>query len=319
MALAGVLFAEPELLLLDEPTNHLDLEATIWLENYLRNYPHTILLVSHDRDLLNKVPTTTVHLDQGKLTSYAGGYDQFERTRRATWSGWPPTRPSRSPSASISSPIIDRFRYKASKARQAQSRIKMLERMEPIISIVEDHTVTFDFPSPNELAPPLIQLEGVDVGYDGKAILRDLDLRIDMDDRIALLGANGNGKSTLVKLLAGRLAPMTGEFRKSSKLKVGYFAQHQAEALDLNLTAVAQAKLWMKGIAGGKGPRPSRPLRLSPAEGGHPDRQAVRWREGAAPVRPDDPGSSPHPDAGRADQPSGHRQPRSPDPGDQRV
>ena len=248
VALAGVLFAEPELLLLDEPTNHLDLEATIWLENYLRNYPHTILLVSHDRELLNKVPTTTVHLDQGKLTSYAGGYDQFERTRRANLERLAANQTKQIAQRKHIQSYIDRFRYKASKARQAQSRIKMLERMEPIISIVEDHTVTFDFPSPEELAPPLIQLEGVDVGYDGKAILRNLDLRIDMDDRIALLGANGNGKSTLVKLLASRLAPMTGEFRKSSKLKVGYFAQHQTEALDLNLTAVAQAKLWMKGM-----------------------------------------------------------------------
>ncbi|UEM05266.1 ABC-F family ATP-binding cassette domain-containing protein [Skermanella rosea] len=248
VALAGVLFAQPELLLLDEPTNHLDLEATIWLENYLRNYPHTILLVSHDRELLNKVPTTTVHLDQGKLVSYAGGYDQFERTRRANLERLAANQAKQIAQRKHIQSYIDRFRYKASKARQAQSRIKMLERMEPIISIVEDHTVSFDFPSPEPLAPPLIQLEDVDVGYDGKPILRGLDLRIDLDDRIALLGANGNGKSTLVKLLASRLAPMKGEMRKSGKLKIGYFAQHQAEELDLNLTAVAQARLWMKDV-----------------------------------------------------------------------
>src|SRR3954468_7482859 len=237
VALAGVLFAEPELLLLDEPTNHLDLEATIWLENYLRNYPHTILLVSHDRELLNKVPTTTVHLDQGKLTSYAGGYDQFERTRRANLERLASNQAKQIAQRKHIQSYIDRFRYKASKARQAQSRIKMLERMEPLISIVEDHTVTFDFPSPNELAPPLIQLEGVDVGYDGKAILRNLDLRIDMDDRIALLGANGNGKSTLVKLLAGRLAPMVGEITRADKLSMAYFAQHQLDELNEDASA----------------------------------------------------------------------------------
>ncbi|EWY39976.1 glycosyl transferase family 1 [Skermanella stibiiresistens SB22] len=248
VALAGVLFAAPELLLLDEPTNHLDLEATIWLENYLRNYPHTILLISHDRELLNKVPTTTIHLDQAKLISYTGNYDQFERTRRANLERLAANQTKQIAQRKHIQSYIDRFRYKASKARQAQSRIKMLERMEPLVSIVEDHTVSFDFPSPAQLAPPLIQLEDVDVGYDGKPILRGLDLRIDLDDRIALLGANGNGKSTLVKLLANRLAPMAGEMRRSSKLRIGYFAQHQAEELDLSLTAVAQARLWMKDV-----------------------------------------------------------------------
>jgi ATP-binding cassette subfamily F protein 3 len=245
VALAAMLFSAPDLLLLDEPTNHLDLEATLWLEDYLRNYPNTILLVSHDRDLLNKVPTTTVHVDQGKLVSYAGGYDQFERTRRANLERLAATQARQVVERERIQAFIDRFRYKATKARQAQSRIKMLERMEPIISVVEEHTVNFDFPSPEALAPPLIQLENVTVGYDGRPILRNLDLRIDMDDRIAMLGANGNGKSTLVKLLADRLTPLSGEVRKSSKLKVGYFAQHQTDELDPNLTAVAQARAWM--------------------------------------------------------------------------
>jgi ATP-binding cassette, subfamily F, member 3 len=245
VALAAVLFSEPDLLLLDEPTNHLDLEATIWLENYLRSYPHTILLVSHDRELLNKVPTTTVHLEGGKLVSYAGGYDQFERTRRANRDRLAAQAAKQETQRRHMQAFIDRFRYKASKARQAQSRIKALERMEPVMLLEDEATIRFDFPSPAPLPPPLIQLEGVEVGYDDRPVLRRLDLRIDQDDRIALLGANGNGKSTLVKLLSGRLAPMAGEIRRPGKLKIGYFAQHQAEELDLGLTALAQAQRWM--------------------------------------------------------------------------
>ncbi|HYG87025.1 MAG TPA: ABC-F family ATP-binding cassette domain-containing protein [Azospirillum sp.] len=240
VALAGVLFARPDLLLLDEPTNHLDLEATIWLENYLKNYPHTILLVSHDRDLLNSVPTTTIHVDQGKLVTYGGNYDRFVATRRANIERLQANAAKQEAVRKHIQSYIDRFRYKASKARQAQSRIKALERMEPIAEVGEEERVAFNFPQPDGLSPPLIALEDATVGYGDKAILKRLNLRIDMDDRIALLGANGNGKSTLVKLLAGRLKAMGGEMRRSGKLKVGYFAQHQAEELDLNLTPVQQ-------------------------------------------------------------------------------
>jgi len=248
VALAGVLFSRPDLLLLDEPTNHLDLEATLWLENYLKNYPHTVLLVSHDRDLLNSIPTTTIHVDQGKLVTYTGNYDTFTRTRQANIERMQATAAKQEAARKHIQSYIDRFRFKASKARQAQSRIKALERMEVIAPIAEDSAVSFDFPSPDQLAPPLISLEDVSVGYGDKVILKRLNLRIDMDDRIALLGANGNGKSTLVKLLSGRLEAMGGEMRRPSKLKVGYFAQHQQEELDLDLTAVRQAHRLMPNL-----------------------------------------------------------------------
>ena len=240
VALAALLFSEPDLLLLDEPTNHLDLEATLWLEGYLKAYRGTLLLVSHDRDLLNRVPTRIVHLQGKRLTAYAGNYDRFERTRREQMERQAAMQAKQLAERRHIQKFIDRFRYKASKARQAQSRIKALERMEPIASVIEEATITFRFPDPAPLSPPLITLDRADVGYEpGKPVLRGLDLRIDMDDRIALLGANGNGKSTFVKLLAGRLAPQAGKLVKSSKLAVGYFAQDQAEELDLEATPLA--------------------------------------------------------------------------------
>ncbi len=237
VALATVLFTEPDLLLLDEPTNHLDLEATLWLEGFLKSYPRTMLLVSHDRDLLNKVVEKIVHLEAGKLTVYGGGYDSFERTRALKLANIAAMQQKQLAQRKHMQAFIDRFRYKASKARQAQSRIKMLERMEPIVSVAEERTIEFEFPDPDQLAPPIVTLDHVEVGYEaGKPVLRGLNQRLDMDDRIALLGANGNGKSTFVKLLAGRLKPMAGTLRKSGKLRVGYFAQHQAEELDLAAT-----------------------------------------------------------------------------------
>jgi len=237
VALAAVLFSEPDLLLLDEPTNHLDLEATLWLEDFLKKYPRTILLVSHDRDLLNKVVDKIVHLEMRKLTVYAGGYDTFEKTRALKIANIAAAQKKQEAQRRHMQAFIDRFRYKASKARQAQSRIKMLARMEPIVSVVEEHTIAFDFPDPESLAPPIIALDHADAGYaPGKPVLRNLNLRLDMDDRIALLGANGNGKSTLAKLLAGRLKPMAGTLRKSGKLRVGYFAQHQTDELDVEAT-----------------------------------------------------------------------------------
>ena len=237
VALATILFSQPDLLLLDEPTNHLDLEATLWLESFLVNYPHTLLLVSHDRNLLNKVVDKIVHLEETKLTLYTGGYDRFEATRAERIAQIAAAAAKQTAQRRHMQAFIDRFRYKASKARQAQSRLKALARMQPIVAISERATETFDFPSPDELAPPLIVLDHVDVGYNpGRAVLSKLDLRLDMDDRIALLGANGNGKSTMVKLLAGRLAPQSGSMRRSPKLKVGYFAQHQQDELDLEAT-----------------------------------------------------------------------------------
>ncbi|MEI6985603.1 MAG: ABC-F family ATP-binding cassette domain-containing protein [Rhodospirillaceae bacterium] len=240
VALAGVLFAAPDLLLLDEPTNHLDLEANLWLEGFLKSYPHTILLISHDRALLNAVPTRTIHIDQRKLVSYAGGYDQFERTRRANSERLAALQNRQLAQRKHLQSFIDRFRAKATKASQAQSRIKALERMEPIVGIVEEGTPEFDFPNPEALAPPLITLDNVTAGYGERPVLSRIDLRIDIDDRIALLGANGNGKSTLIKLLADRLKPLSGEIRRSGKLKVGYFAQDQADELDMTMTPIQQ-------------------------------------------------------------------------------
>ena len=237
VALAALLFSEPDLLLLDEPTNHLDLEATLWLEGYLKSYRGTLILVSHDRDLLNRVPEAILHLSQQRLTRYGGNYDRFERTRREQQARQEALRAKQMAERRHIQAFIDRFRYKASKARQAQSRVKALERMEPIASLVEARTTAFAFPEPPELAPPLITLERAAVGYvPERPVLRGLDLRLDPDDRIALLGANGNGKSTFIRLLAGRLAPESGRLAKSSKLKVGYFAQDQAEELDLAAT-----------------------------------------------------------------------------------
>ena len=237
VALAAVLFSEPDLLLLDEPTNHLDLEATLWLEDYLKRYPHTVLLVSHDRDLLNKVVDKIVHLEALKLTVYSGGYDTFEKTRALKIANIAAAQKKQEAQRAHMQAFIDRFRYKASKARQAQSRIKMLARMEPIVSVAEEQTIEFDFPNPDQLAPPILALDHVEAGYEpGKPVLRNLNLRLDMDDRVALLGANGNGKSTLAKLLAGRLKPLSGTLRKSGKLRVGYFAQHQTDELDVNAT-----------------------------------------------------------------------------------
>src|SRR5215472_3335938 len=237
VALAAILFAEPDLLLLDEPTNHLDLEATLWLESFLKSYPHTFLLVSHDRDLLNKTVDKIAHLEACKLTLYTGGYDRFEQTRAERIAQIAAAADKQAAQRRHMQAFIDRFRYKASKARQAQSRLKALARMQPIVAVSEQATQSFDFPSPEPLPPPLIVLDEVEVGYVAeKPVLRRLDLRLDIDDRIALLGANGNGKSTMIKLLAGRLQPMAGAIRRSPKLKIGYFAQHQQDELDLAAT-----------------------------------------------------------------------------------
>ena len=246
VALAATLFANPDILLLDEPTNHLDLEASLWLENHLKTWRGTILMISHDRTFLNAVATEIVHLEERKLVRYVGNYDQFEKTRRERQELNAKLRSRQVAERQHIQSFVDRFRYKASKARQAQSRLKMLERMEPVAAHMVDRTVKFDFPIPNPLSPPLVLLDEVEVGYEpGKPILRGLDMRIDMDDRIGLLGANGNGKSTLAKLFAGRLKPENGKLQKSPKLKVGYFAQHQIEDLTLGQTAFEHLRAMM--------------------------------------------------------------------------
>ena len=239
--LASLLFTQPELLLLDEPTNHLDLEAALWLEDYLRGYDGTILIVSHDRGLLNRVAREILHLEGGKLTLYQGGYDRFEATRRMRLDQNERARAKQDIQRAHIQKFVDRFRYKATKARQAQSRIKMLERMEPIPEYSDGARVTFDFPDPvPPLSPPLFSVLNASVGYDGLPVLSDLSLRLDEDDRVALLGANGNGKSTLMRLLAGRLKEMSGMVTAAPKLRVGYFAQHQTEELDMNATPVIE-------------------------------------------------------------------------------
>lgn len=236
VALAGVLFARPDLLLLDEPTNHLDLEGALWLEQYLARYPYTVIVISHDRDLLNRAVGAILHLENRQLTLYQGGYDTFARTRalrRATQDAQ--ARKQAAQRARLQS-FVDRFRAKASKARQAQSRVRMLEKMVPITAPEEVTKRVFTFPEPEQLSPPIIALEGAAVGYGDTAILKRLNLRIDQDDRIALLGRNGEGKSTLSRLLAGKLQVMEGRIQRSSRLRIGYFAQHQVDELELDDT-----------------------------------------------------------------------------------
>ena len=238
VALAAVLFSEPDLLLLDEPTNYLDLEGALWLESYLAKYPHTVLIVSHDRGLLNRAVGAILHLEDKKLTLYQGNYDTFAETRAARIAvAASENRKIEARKAHLQS-FVGRFRAKASKAVQAQSRIKAIAKLKPITTPQEAALKRFTFPSPEELSPPIIRVEGGAVGYDGKAILSNLDLRIDQDDRIALLGRNGEGKSTLSKLLSGRLELMKGQMVTSSKLRVGFFAQHQVDELFIDETPI---------------------------------------------------------------------------------
>lgn len=242
VALAGVLFAQPDLLLLDEPTNYLDLEGALWLESYLARYPHTVIIISHDRGLLNRAVGSILHLEDRKLTYYSGTYDAFSRARAAKRALQAAEAKKQEERRAHLQSFVDRFRAKATKATQAQSRLKMLARMEPITAPEEARLHRFSFPQPDQLSPPIVAMDGVTVGYGGRAVLKRLDLRIDQDDRIALLGRNGQGKSTLSKLLAGRLAPMAGKMTSSNKLRIGYFAQHQVDELDLTETPLAHVR-----------------------------------------------------------------------------
>ena len=237
VALAAVLFSAPDLLLLDEPTNYLDLEGTLWLIDYLSTYPATIFVISHDRDMLDAVSDHILHLDQSKLTLWKGNYSSFEKQRRELQAIQLKHKKKQDEQRKHLQSFIDRFKAKATKAAQAQSPMKMLAKMEPISAVVDGHVLPFNFPSPEkELNPPIVAMDGATAGYGEKPVLSRLSLNISNDDRIGLLGSNGNGKSTFAKLVAGRLAPMSGSVRRSSKLEVGFFAQHQVEDLDETAT-----------------------------------------------------------------------------------
>jgi ATP-binding cassette subfamily F protein 3 len=247
VALAALLFSEPDILLLDEPSNHLDLEATLWLENFLKDYAGTLVVISHERDLLNNVVDTILHVEGGRLTQYAGGYDDFERQRAERAAQLAAAKASQDAQRARLQDYIARNSARASTAKQAQSRAKMLAKMQPIAAMADDPSLSFAFPSPTELKPPLITLETAAVGYSDTPILRKLNLRIDPDDRIALLGRNGNGKTTLARLLAAQLAPMEGGMTATGKMRVGYFTQYQVEELHGDETPLMHMSRAMEG------------------------------------------------------------------------
>lgn len=248
VALAAVLFSEPDVLLLDEPTNYLDLEGTLWLENFLARYRHTVIIISHDRDLLDQADMI-VHLEAGKLTAYRGGYSSFDRQRRERLLLQAKTQKKQEEQRRHMEAFIERFKAKASKARQAQSRMKALAKLQPIAAITEEAVYPFSFPDPKrKMAPPIIAMEGAAVGYTpGAPVLKRLSLRIDDDDRIGLLGQNGNGKSTFAKLLAGRLSAESGLMKRADRLSVAYFAQHQLDELDPDGSAYDHVRALMPG------------------------------------------------------------------------
>ncbi|WP_066591424.1 ABC-F family ATP-binding cassette domain-containing protein [Sphingomonas pruni] len=251
VALASLLFSQPDLLLLDEPSNHLDLEAVLWLEDFLKSYPATIVLVSHERDFLNNVVDHILHLERGKTWLYPGGYDAFERQRAERQAQAASARAKQQAEREKLQDYIARNSARASTAKQAQSRAKALARMQPIAEIVDDPSLSFDFPNPGELRPPLITLDMAAVGYGETPVLKRLNLRLDPDDRIALLGRNGNGKTTLARLLAAQLAPMEGAMNATGKMKVGYFTQYQVEELDSGDTPLQHMTRIMKGATPG--------------------------------------------------------------------
>ncbi len=248
VALGALLFSEPDVLLLDEPSNHLDLEATLWLENFLKVYPATLLVISHERDLLNKVVDHILHLQGGALTLYSGGYDAFEKQRAECAAQIAAAKASQDAQRARLADYVARNSARASTAKQAQSRAKMLAKMQPIAALMEDPSLSFDFPSPDELRSPMITLDHAAVGYEeDKPILRRLGLRIDADDRIALLGRNGNGKTTFARLLASQLQPQEGAMNASGKMKAGYFTQYQVEELPSDATPLELMTRAMEG------------------------------------------------------------------------
>lgn len=239
LALAAALFQPSDILLLDEPTNHLDLETSIWLISHLRKYGGTLILISHDKEILNSLCDYIVHVEGKKLVSYTGNYDTFQKNRLLQRQLLGRAAEKQEKRRQHLQSFVDRFRYKATKAKQAQSRLKMIAKLQEIPEPEQEVSSHFTFPNPVELAPPLMTLDKVSCGYGDHIVLRDLSLRLVENDRIALLGANGNGKSTFAKLISGKIKPMAGEIHRSPKLKVGYFAQHQTEELPINLTAAA--------------------------------------------------------------------------------
>ena len=286
VALAAVLFAEPDLLLLDEPTNYLDLEGTLWLYDYLARYPHTVLIVSHDRDLLDTAVDHILHLDRGKLTLYRGGYTNFARQLAERQALQSKMRVKQEAERRHLQAFVDRFKAKASKARQAQSRIKRLAKLEPIAAVVEDRTLGFDLPSPERpLSPPIVAMEAVAAGYDGRAVLNRLNLTLLPDDRIALLGANGNGKSTFCKLVGGRLPPLAGRDETPAEARAGLFRPAPARRAEGERDALSSRRRAHARRAGGErsgpaaagsafpAPRPTRRSRRCPAA----RRRACSW------------------------------------------
>ena len=237
VALAAALFVEPEFLLLDEPTNHLDLEAIMWLESYLADYPHTLMIISHDRELLNKCVDHVIHVDKQQLTLYTGNYDTFERERTARLGLQQKMFEKQQAQRAHMQKFVDRFKASAAKATQAQSRVKALEKMDLVDAVIAERAVRFSFPNPDKIPSPMLSINKADVGYtEGMPILRNVNETIGIDDRVALLGANGNGKSTLMKLIAGKLGAMKGDIFRSGKLRIGYFSQHQTDELALDKT-----------------------------------------------------------------------------------
>ena len=247
VALAALLFSQPDLLLLDEPSNHLDLEATLWLESFLKTYRATMIVISHERDLLNNVVDHILHLEGGKITLYPGGYDDFERQRNERLAQLSSAREAQAAQRAKLQDYIARNSARASTAKQAQSRAKALAKMQPIAEVATDPSLVFDFPSPAALKPPLVQLDHAAVGYGGRPVLSNIDLRLDPDDRLALLGRNGNGKTTLARLLAGQLPALDGAVAATTKLKVGYFTQYQVEELDADDTPLEHMTRAMPG------------------------------------------------------------------------
>ena len=308
VALAAALFAEPELLLLDEPTNYLDLEGALWLEARLKKYPHTALIVSHDRELLNNSVDAILHLSQGKLELYTGGYNDFETRRAEKTRLQAATKAKQDAERAHLQRFIDRFRAKASKATQAQSRIKRLAKLEPIAEMVEERVAPFTLPSPlRPLAPPLIQLESAAVGYNGSAVLRNLNLRLDVDDRIGLLGVNGAGKSTFAKMVAGALPLQSGEMKREQRIRVGWFHQHQIEALDPDDTPLEIMRRERPDDSEVVAPLAARAVRSVIRQARNHRRQPVRRRTRAVVAQSRCDGGAALAHSRRADQPSRYR------------